>query len=156
MKIVIVEDDVQKLKQLSLFIEQNYSGAFVRHARSYNTGLDAILDDPPDLVLLDMSLPTFDVSPQESGGRSRHFGGRELLSEIKRANLECCAIVVTQFETFGDGVERMTLQQIREQLASEYSRWYAGVVSYQPSESGWRDELLRLLKQRGLIGGAGN
>lgn len=146
MKILIIEDDLNKGRQLTGFLKQVVPGSIIRQARSYQSGLENIFEDAPDLVLLDMTLPTFDVSPTEAGWRTRPLGGMEVLSELHRMEVKCATIVVTQFESFGEGDDIVTLDELERRLGAEYSQLYLGVVAYQPSESGWREGLERLVR----------
>lgn len=146
MKVLIIEDDLNKLRQLTAFVKHSMPEVEVRERRSYQSGLEAIFEDTPHLVLLDMSLPTFDMSPTEAGWRTRPLGGLEVLSELQRMDVECLAIVVTQFETFGEGRDFITLEQLKRRLATEYAQLYVGVVAYQASESSWREALERLIQ----------
>jgi hypothetical protein len=88
-----------------------------------------------------MTLPTYDVSASEKGGRIRPFGGREILNELVRRGIRTRAIVVTQFESFGEGRDALSLDQLRDQLATEYGGTYVATVFYHPAELVWKDQL---------------
>lgn len=147
MKVLIIEDDEHKLFRLRDFVAGELPYAEIREARAYRTGLGGLIQWSPDFVLLDMSMPTFEVTSIEKGGRSRPFGGREILHEMKRRRLLTKAIVVTQFDAFGSGDERQTLSQLRDELSKEYGPWYLGAVYYEPSETAWQRTLRRLLEK---------
>jgi hypothetical protein len=67
------------------------------------------------------------------------------LREIQRRNLPSLVVIVTQFETFGEGEERLTLSQLSEELAKEFPRHYSGTIYYHPAQSDWRASLLTKL-----------
>jgi hypothetical protein len=56
-------------------------------------------------------------------------------------------IIVTQFEQFGDGKDRVTLQELKEQLAASYPSHYITTVYYQAANSRWMGELIAAIKQ---------
>ena len=145
MKILIVEDDYNKRAQLETTVLDICPGATVDLAKSYQSGLKRIIKASPDLVLLDMTLPTYDVSQQERGGRTRPFGGREILVEIERRHLGCMAIVITQFESFGQGAEMQSLDQLRVELDSKFRAFLLGTIHYQAASTVWRAQLSEIL-----------
>jgi len=143
MKILIIEDDLNKLRQLESAIGAEAEKPHDVSTRgAYQSGLKAALSVDFDLILLDMALPTYDISPTEPGGRFRAYAGREILSELQRRGKRAKVIVVTQFESFGEGKDAMTLEQLRSQLQREYSHNYVDTIFYSASESGWRKLLL--------------
>jgi len=147
MKILLVEDDPNKSGKIRHFIGDSIPGAELVCRPSYQSGLAAALGERFDLILLDMSLPTYDIHGADQGNRTRAFGGREILDALKRRGSRLRVAVVTQFETFGDGADAMTLGQLNEQLRREYPDNYVGTVFYQPSETTWQQEMARLLRQ---------
>ena len=62
MKILIVEDDENKLNNLKDFINEYYLNEVnIDICHSFQSGLESILINKYDLLLLDMSLPNFDL-----------------------------------------------------------------------------------------------
>lgn len=154
MKILIVEDDENKRSQLNSFIESNFPELEVLNAYSIQKGLDYVFDDEVDLIILDMTLPTYDVTPDEPGGGTNIYGGTDFLSQLDRFDIKIPAIVVTQFEIFGSGSKTMTLEGLRNLLKKEHSENCYGLVYYNASSETWigeLDSLLRsVLKNQGL------
>lgn len=68
MKILVADDEEPKLASIVDWLSIFCSSSEIVTARSVRSAIDVILDAKPELVLLDMSLPTFDVSPGETGG----------------------------------------------------------------------------------------
>jgi CheY-like chemotaxis protein len=141
MKIVIVEDDVNKSSQLHEQVCQMFPSAQCEECRSYRSGLKRIVEERPSLVILDMSMPTFDVGPKDKGGRTRAFGGKDILEEMRRRRIVARVVVVTQFETFGEGAQKKTLNELQGELKAEFAELYVGTVYYHPAHSNWRLEL---------------
>jgi CheY-like chemotaxis protein len=150
-KILIVEDREEKCKQILDFLRTEFGLSDVQVRHSYNTGLAAIKADPPDLILLDMSMTTFDRTRSQSGGRSRPYAGRDILHEIKRKRMPTRAVVVTQFETFAEGTpQKTTLNELRKELEVDFPEHYLGTVFYRVASNEWRRQLKRFLRTAGL------
>ncbi|MBG6110988.1 CheY-like chemotaxis protein [Flavobacterium sp. CG_9.10] len=146
MKILLVEDDEDKREQLINFIIDKFEFDF-KEARSYQSGLKMIKEEHFDLILLDMTMPTFDITPTESGGRSQPFGGELLLYEMLRREIDSKVIVVTQFDVFGKGDEEITIKDLDLKLSELFKFIYLGIVQYNISYTGWKDNLYRKIKE---------
>ncbi|MBE8599285.1 response regulator, partial [Pseudomonas cyclaminis] len=81
MKILLVEDNHFKREKVLEFLSQ-ISEISVSEAASYNRGLSSAGAEKFDLIVLDMSMPTFDRTETERGGRFRVFGGKEIVSRL--------------------------------------------------------------------------
>ena len=146
MNILIVEDDENKQVQLKQFLEASFPNVTCRIARSLQSGVRALRQEFPSLVILDMTLPNFDTGPDEPGGQIHALGGRELLEQMARFEITVPVIVLTQFETFGKGSRQMNLETLDRQLRSEYGNIYKGAVYYHAAIHGWKEELNRSIK----------
>ncbi len=147
MKVLIIEDDPNKLAYLRDHLRSSLPQAELLEERSYRGGLKAIVDARPDCILLDMTLPTYELHGSERGGRTRPFGGREILREMRRRNISSRVVIVTQFESFGEGGGRKTLTEMAAELEREFATNYVATVYYNPSHSQWRADLGALLHE---------
>lgn len=146
MKLLLIEDDDNKRKQVKEFIVANYQYELdITEKKSYQSGLKEIFLTSYDLILLDMSLPTYDISPSENGGRFRTFAGRDILKELKRKKILVNTIVITQFDIFGEGEKVTTIDELDNMLKGIYSESYLGLVYYNASMSDWRITLELLI-----------
>jgi DNA-binding NarL/FixJ family response regulator len=145
MRILIVDDDENKRKQLVAFVKEITAESTIATAESYHGAIREMRRELPHIVLLDMSMDTFDVTMEDDGGRFQVFGGREVLSFISRRGLPTNAIVVTQFERFGDPPDLKTLDELDKELRAEYPGVYVGAVYYNAALSSWKAELAELL-----------
>lgn len=141
MKILVIEDDHNKARKICEFLRESGVTDKVVEKRAYQSGLKEAVASEPDLIVLDMTMPTYEISPAEKGGRIRPYAGREILSALKRRQLRSKVVIVTQFESFGEGSEVLTLEQLRSHLSRDFPNNYLATVFYQPSESGWREKL---------------
>lgn len=149
MKVLLVEDDEEKRQQLSLFMQEEF-GAQVTEARSRQSGVGALLRDQYDLIILDMTMPTYDVTPTEDGGRSQAYAGRDILQQMERRGISTKAIVVTQFDRFGAAEDEITLLTLDAQLETAFPDTYAGAIYYNVGYAGWRENLRTVVQQVGF------
>lgn len=145
MRVLVVEDDENKRQQLVRFLLHKDHTMPITQMRSYQSGLREILTRQFDRILLDMSMPTYDKSENETGGRFRPFAGREIMEQMDRRGLRTPVIVVTQFESFGEGASRMALHELEERLKADFPAIFWGTVYYNPALNTWADSLTRLL-----------
>jgi DNA-binding NarL/FixJ family response regulator len=148
MLIYLIEDDALKADSLRSFLLDHYQNSNVIIFRSYQTGLSAIKEIPPDLIILDMTLPTYDRTPNGRTGRLRPLGGYDLLRKVKLYGIETSIVVVTMLETFGEGNESISYADMTQRCADEFKDHFVGSVHFQLSNSHWRTELTNLLSQR--------
>lgn len=145
MTFLLIEDDPNKSKQVQEFLEKEFPDDSVELKRSYQSGLKQILMQEYSLIFLDMQLPNFNIKSGEDGYVFRKTAGRDILSELKRKKKQSKIIIVTQFETFGEGETYIELEDLKKELKSDYSDNYIDTVFYHPSQSIWKSQLLTLI-----------
>lgn len=143
--VLLVEDDENKRNQIGGFISAKYIAASVTYARSLQSGVKAVIGGGIDLVILDMTMPTFDISTEDEGGRPQIYAGREVLRQMDRRRVMTPVIVVTQFDKFGEGEEALDLSELDEQLKEAHPHTYRGVVYYDAAVEGWKRALEKLI-----------
>ncbi|NOU13845.1 MAG: response regulator transcription factor [Methylococcaceae bacterium] len=150
MKILVIEDDEDKTKKLEEFICAEFPSASMQFAKSLNSGLKALIAERNDLdlILLDMSMPIFDISQQEpSGGAPENFAGSELLAQMCLRSINVPVIVVTMFDSFGAAPNQKSLEQLVAELKECYSPPFKGLVYYNSIQEGWRSALKQLINE---------
>lgn len=147
MTALIIEDDDLKMNRLRGFLVEEAPTLAIEVARSYKTGLRALTDLNPTLVLMDMTLPSFDIQPGSDGGRPLNLGGKELLRQMSRRGLRPSTIVVTGFDTFGGETSLVTLEQLDADLRREFSEFYLGSVYFNAASEDWKDKLRELVSK---------
>jgi CheY-like chemotaxis protein len=141
MKILIVEDDLNKLNNLKNYIniyfnEKNLDiNLSIKH--SFQSGLEDILTNTYDLLLLDMSLPNFDFDEHNDMGVPLSKGGELILYEMDVMGININTIIVTQYDGFDDE----SLEDINENYKRNFSSFYKGYVFYNAIESNWQKDL---------------
>ncbi len=141
MNILLVEDDEFKLKRIRDFIISNFSSVNLTEAASVGSAKTAIKKTKVDLILMDMSLPSFDVNSDESGGRPHTFGGKELMAYMKYKNIYIPVIVITQFEKFKSEEGELDLKNLNKNFKKEYSGIYVATIAFSHLNDVWMDDL---------------
>lgn len=141
MKLLIAEDDENKRTQVTSFIRSNWPEFQINEAKSYQSSLRKIVQAEIDLIILDMTMPTFDISAEEDGGRPQAYAGRDILRQMARRDITIPVVVLTQFDKFGEGNAILTRAELDAQLRESHSERYYGMVYYDVALEGWKDAL---------------
>ncbi len=140
-KILIVDDDNYKRNNIMSLL-QNMSEDFeIIDEKALNPGLSRLFEENFDVVLLDMSLPTFDLSESDN---FESFGGLTFLEEMKRKKTHIPTIIITQYEIFGEGSSQRTSSDIDEMCKAKFQN-YKGLIVYSSSNSDWKENLVKML-----------
>ncbi|HEY8604744.1 hypothetical protein [Tsuneonella suprasediminis] len=151
--ILIVEDEAPKSKHIEDMVAGLVPNARISTARSVNSALDCLEAESVDLLLLDMSLPTFDVGERESGGRPQGFGGTEVLRNMVMAEIECPTVVITGYEGFTrEGGAMVDLARLREELTEEFPTLLRAVLHYNSTLDEWKTVLAATIRDSGISG----
>lgn len=150
MRILVVEDDENKRRQVLDFFKANYAAEELIWSSSLVTGLREAKRCSPDLVILDMTLPNYEASGLELDGRMHAFGGKEFLRQTARMSASCKVIVVTQFESFGEAPQVTGLSDLDAELKARFPEHYVGAVYYHASINEWTDHLKAMIDELDL------
>lgn len=139
MKILLIEDNEHKKSLLLSFMKEEFSDIEVELKKSYNSGLrELIKNDDYSLILLDMSLPNYDIVPGESGGDFESLAGKYLLNEMYRRNININVVIVTMYKDYADKEFDLNL---KENFPN-----YRGVIYFDMYDpEGWKNELRTIL-----------
>lgn len=143
-RILIVEDNQGKLLKLRNFLQEQYPDYEVRDQQSYNSAKKEIILHSEDynLILLDMSMQTYDISDNETGGEPEPLAGRKILNEMYLNDINVKVLVITMFESFV-GIKTAELHR---DLSEEFSDIYCGYVFFSHSNNDWQPILKQKLK----------
>lgn len=145
--VYIVEDEEPKYVHIRNYVEKIMPGVTVTHAKSVTSAVNLLEDFLPNLLILDMSLPTFDITVEESGGRPQGFGGIEVLREMLIEKWFCPTIVITGYSAFQrDSIQKVTLDELSEELMIEFPAFLRGVLHFNSSFSEWQVELRMIIE----------
>ena len=146
MKLLIVEDGQYKIERVVEFLESALDDIDISIARSYSSGVKTIVEKKPDLIILDMSLPTFDTPNGQGGGDKRMYGGLDIARQIKRRKVESSFLFLTQHKSFTENPKLEKLSDIDEVAKSTYGDQYLGYIYYEHAGYEWKDKLMEVLR----------
>jgi CheY-like chemotaxis protein len=142
MQIVLIEDDPQKADVVNGALKELFPKSNISQYRSYQGGLRALIDlQKIDLLVLDMSLPTFDPGSNHRSGRPRPLGGYELMRKARRAGRKIPIIVVTALENFDSRGRNLSFIELANLCRKEFPEMFKGAIYYSQTKASWRDEL---------------
>ena len=144
MKILIVEDNKNKLMRLKEFVQRfkKIENLQLEAANSFTSGIRKINQRCWDIIILDMSLPTYDITHREMGGDKKPVAGKEIMRRMIHRNILIPVIIITQFETFGEN--RITLDLLNNEFQEEYEKIWRGTIFYEGDK--WQEKLQKLLE----------
>lgn len=147
MRVLLAEDDDEKATRIGEYVTSTFPRHSLDTARSVDSALRSLVtaqaSSPFDLLLLDMTMPTFDVSTFEpGGGETENFAGRQLLAQMKLRRISVPTIVVTMY----DGIADVSLSVLSAELKRDFPAVYLGLVYYSQSQEGWKNSLKTLME----------
>jgi CheY-like chemotaxis protein len=145
-RILIVEDNQKKLEKLKGFLEVEFKDYQLEERTSYNSAAReiALNFSKYDLILLDMSMQTYDVSADESGGEAEPLAGKNILRQMFLREIPTKVLVVTMYENFIDGTK---ITQLHESLKADYPDNYCGYIFFSHSNFDWSIALKKEIKK---------
>lgn len=141
MNILLVDDSDYKLQEIKTLLDDIPISKEVRVARSFQGCLRVLEEFVPDVVLMDMTLPTSEDPDGGLDGRDRLFGGRDLIAEIDFSGISTKVIIVSQFDQFDEASIAINLQTLTRRLQAEYPKLLIGSIYYSNVDSAWQKQL---------------
>ena len=138
-KILVVEDDTLKGSQIINFAKSINNNIFITKKGALNSGLLELTRNAYDLIILDMSLPTFDNNESE---HFQPYGGLLFLDEVKRKKYTIPVVIVTQYATFGEGKGETSLEQIDLKCRNKYPN-FKEIIYY--LDDNWKEKLKKYI-----------
>lgn len=147
MKILFIEDEIVKQNDILTYLNEELQQKEVEIVQSLMGGMLALRRCDYELVLLDMSLPLYDIDGEdEEINEFEAFGGIEILDEIERKELPLKVLVITAFDVIEDDTKKIHLKQLDRQMEENYSDFYLGCIHYDQSSLEWKTELKKYIK----------
>lgn len=146
MRVLVIEDNPNKLKQIKGFLNEYYYQPQIEESYSFNGGKTKVYEDNWDLIFLDMSLPTYDITHTEYGGDKKPIAGRNLMKRMLNRKIFTPVIIITQFETFDD--DKISIDSLNQEFNEKFSNIWKGTVFY--GNDDWSIELKKLLDELNL------
>lgn len=144
-RILLVEDYEEKANNILAFLKQEFTEYEVIQCTSYNSAQEEIFEHGGDysLILLDMSMSTYDLSTDASGGLPEPSAGQYILEGMFLRQIMTPVIVVTMYNVFG----RKQLDAFDVDLKKDYSQNYRSYVFYSSQRNDWKIHLKKQIKE---------
>lgn len=144
-KILIIEDNETKLQHIRAFCKQSLKQCVLIDKQSYNSAQQEVIfhGEEYDLILLDVSMNTYDTL-KEDNGEQEPLAGANILRFMKLRRITTPVVVVTMYESFVDGVR---INALDERFKTQYKDIYRGFVYYNLKSDDWKDELMLKLNE---------
>lgn len=140
--VLLVEDEAPKRRHISEHILTTFNRTQLDVAGSVTAAISKLEVSRYDLVLLDMTLPTFDQDEHEPGGRPQGFGGIEVIRYVSMADVFVPIIVLTGYEVFpGEAGTQMSIEQLSSMLGKEFGEGIIQVIHYSSAVDEWKKKL---------------
>lgn len=136
-KILLVEDDRNKANTIASFLQDTYPEMDIEHAMSYQSGIEKAMSNQYDLLLLDMSIPNYDIEGTGSSEDTLKNGGELIIYELLDEGIDFDCTIITQYETINDE----PLSVIDERLLELCGDKYHGYIQYQTYTDEWKQKL---------------
>lgn len=142
MRILLVEDDKHKMNDIITYLDTFKKKIEVETACSVESGVQSAVDNPYDLILLDMTIPNFDITEKSDGGKSYKNGGEIVVKELLDEEVDFRCAIITQYETFNNE----TIDQISQRISKLCQDNYFGYVKYSTDNDAWKSKLKELIE----------
>jgi len=136
MKILIIEDDAFKCKDIVKCLQENLPQAEIDTATSYAKGVKKGYSGNYNLIIVDNCLPFYESNPYDL-----HPDMAELImEELDELDGDTVGkfIICSQYETEEEGEKLRRVQKRRSSVC-------LGVVRYECNCDNWKDELITLI-----------
>lgn len=138
-KILLIEDYEEKANNIFAFLKSEFPEFQIIHRTSYNSAQEEIFEHGSDysLILLDMSMSTYDLTADVSGGLPEPSAGQYILEGMFLRQITTPVIIVTMYNVFG----RKQLEAFDIELKENYPQNYKSYVYYSSQKNDWKNEL---------------
>ncbi|PWE16078.1 hypothetical protein [Alcaligenes faecalis] len=152
--LLVVEDDEPKLRSIIGFLSEIVRRDIaIVSAESLTSAVSVLSSTNVVFVVVDMSIPTFDLTKdRRGGGPPQGFGGADILRFIDSETETTKSVVLTQYEEFvlRQGDMRRDPRGLEEALRSELDDRFFGVIHYAGQHGAWRQSLKEILERLAL------
>lgn len=147
LKILIADDDKEKIQEIencildiihSSKIEYNISFEYSYSIRSTSI---KISKNSYNLLILDMSMPSFDQINSGLTDAPKALAGKEIMMKMRHKKINTPVIIVTQFDVFGRHNSVINLDNLMTEIKQEFIELYSGHAFYDPQSTQWKTSL---------------
>lgn len=148
MKILIADDSDDKQVSLKTLLELEFRDVELSYTKALNTTFSEIRKSFFDLVLLDMTMPSFeDANGEDVDVNLKTLAGKEIIGKIAYRKISVPVIIVTAFEVFGRHDNLKHISTIYNELMQSYPDIVKGYVFFDIQSDDWKTQLIKEVKK---------
>lgn len=143
MKILLIEDMPRKAESIKGVLSSQFPKIELFEESSYHAAIENISEhgNEYDIILLDMSMNTFNVSVEENGGIPEPFAGVRILEKLFLNEIDTKVIVISMYHK----IEGKDFKEIGDELMEQYPNLYEGFVLFAFDRNDWKLKLINLI-----------
>src|SRR5690606_21603464 len=143
---LIVEDDSFKYSKIADLLKDLFPESALIHCDNVYDAVNYLRSESPDLIILDMSLPSHPAVAGEGSPVSMPTGGIEIIMELKllkKNNIQ--TVVLTQYPDVEIEYEYYSIPDALNTMKSLYGLQTASVIHYDNDSNHWKDKIKEAL-----------
>ncbi|NUL18069.1 response regulator [Agrobacterium tumefaciens] len=146
-RILIVEDDPFKHRELATVINDQLGDADVVTASSVREAIAALGDEPFHCILLDIALPSHGLQKGQGAPTSLPSGGLEILMELNYSGRRDPVVIVTQYPEVEIEGRLYPLSRVRKKITELMQVHLVGIIQFDRLSGAWRVELASIVRR---------
>lgn len=145
-RLLIIEDLPEKAEEVRKVVFQNFPNIEIVEKSSYHSAIEEIYLNHQEyfLILLDISMSTYDVNVEENGGLPEALAGKRILEGMFLRDIPTKVLVVTMYESF-DG---KSINELDAELRDDNPDSYDGFIFFSFKKSEWKKQLVDYIKSK--------
>lgn len=138
-KLLLVEDLPEKAEDIKKEVLREFPEMEIIEQSSYHSAIEEIYKNYDNyfLILLDITMSTFDVNVEENGGVPETLAGKKVLEGMYLRDIPTKVKVVSMFESF-DG---KSIKELDKELMDDNPDSYDGFIFFSFKKSDWKKQL---------------
>jgi len=146
MKIFIVEDDSFKLSKIETVISSVLPNASICALDNVHDAIVKINIEAPDVIVLDMSLPSHSAKIGEGSPLSMPSGGIEIILEMRQLKYtNIPTLILTQYPEIEIENEYYSIDESSEIISDLYGISNLVVIYYENDSHEWTEKVIKYL-----------
>lgn len=143
--ILLVEDNEFKREKIIEHIKSINPNCNIVVTLSFTSAWQTIIKHEFDIIILDMSLPSFDISETENGGDFRDLGGKEIAQRMKKRKIKTPFIFLTHYRNFSDNLNTYSFDSLKKELLTTYPEQCLDFIFFNSQDSNWRQQVKKII-----------
>lgn len=149
MNILVVEDDQFKYSKVATILLEKHPDAKLTHKDNVHGAIVFIKENTPDLIILDMSLPSHPAVAGEGSPLSMPAGGIEIILELKYLQKTSIPVLVlTQYPDVEIENEYYSINESAQVIRDLFGIESISVINYDNDSQIWAQEFIIKLEKK--------